>query len=489
MRSVRRYVAGAAVLALGLGTAFTSVSSAETTGGKADPRPLLSLHTAADKITVEKYGRSVYPNYGIYLEAGDEAFEVRANRADDYETPIEARIVTSGGDIALPDGLMKNFRGLPKFTHLTITDSSGATIVDKFQRFCSTGEPVRIRPDAPDVSNYPSECPYNPFTLGAVFGVEAGFAMPAVEPYGRPLHIPLGRYQVHLEITDPYLSLLGLSAEETSADVTMRVVKGDTCVVGARGCKAGAGDDAVRAPQPRAHAPKGEPTLAPDPSTVPDLRSLPAYGIEIGKNGFLKFAATVWNAGPSPLVVDGFRRPTEDVMDAYQYFYDADGNPAGYAPAGAMEWDPRHGHTHWHFRDFARYRLLDADMNNVVRSRKEAFCLANTDAVDYTVDGANWHPYNTDLHTSCGDYQSVSVREVLDAGSGDTYYQGLPGQSFNVNDLAPGIYYVAVEANPKGRMYEVDTANNNAYRKIRIGGQPGGTRTVKVFPVGMIDAN
>ena len=84
---------------------------------------------------------------------------------------------------------------------------------------------------------------------------------------------------------------------------------------------------------------------------------------------------------------------------------------------------------------------------------------------------------------------AAKVREVLDAGSGDTYYQGLPGQSFNVNDLAPGIYYIAVEANPQGRMYEADTENNNAYRKIRIGGDPGGVRTVKVFPAGMIDVN
>ena len=56
----------------------------------------------------------------------------------------------------------------------------------------------------------------------------------------------------------------------------------------------------------------------------------------------------------------------------------------GHDPAGSMEWDARHGHTHWHFRDFARYRLLDANKDHVVRSRKEAFCLANTDAVDYT---------------------------------------------------------------------------------------------------------
>ena len=62
-----------------------------------------------------------------------------------------------------------------------------------------------------------------------------------------------------------------------------------------------------------------------------------------------------------------------------------------------------------------------------MRSGKEAFCLANTDAVDYTVKNANWHPDNTDLSTACGQENSISVREVLDVGSGDTYTQDLPG--------------------------------------------------------------
>jgi hypothetical protein len=175
-------------------------------------------------------------------------------------------------------------------------------------------------------------------------------------------------------------------------------------------------------------------------------------------------------------------------MDAYQYFYDADGNPAGYANAGGMEWDARPGHNHWHFEDFARYRLLDADMNSVVRSRKEAFCLANTDAVDYTVEGANWRPYNTDLSTACGDYSSLSVREVLLAGSGDTYYQGLPGQSFNVKNLPNGVYYVAVEANPFGVLTEGDTTNNNSYRKIKLSGSDT-NRRVRVFAAGLVDVN
>ncbi|MFJ2217202.1 lysyl oxidase family protein [Streptomyces sp. NPDC101062] len=221
----------------------------------------------------------------------------------------------------------------------------------------------------------------------------------------------------------------------------------------------------------------------------PDLRALPAWDIAItdGEDGdiagkdYLAFSANVWNAGPAPLVVDGFRSPGKDLMDAYQYFYDADGKQVGYSPSGTMEWDARVGHEHWHFTDFASYRLLSADQSEIVRSGKEAFCLANTDAIDYTVENANWAPYNTDLSTACGVQNSISVREVLDVGSGDTYTQYRPGQSFDVTDLANGTYYIQVIANPEHRLHETDLSNNVALRKVVLSGEPG-ARTVTVPP-------
>ncbi|MFJ8001067.1 lysyl oxidase family protein [Streptomyces sp. NPDC096310] len=227
----------------------------------------------------------------------------------------------------------------------------------------------------------------------------------------------------------------------------------------------------------------------------PDLRALPAWDIAItdGEDGdipgkdYLAFSANVWNAGPAPLVVDGFRTPGKDLMDAYQYFYDADGKQVGYSPSGTMEWDARVGHEHWHFTDFASYRLLGADQKEVVRSGKEAFCLANTDAIDYTVKNANWAPNNTDLSTACGEQSSISVREVLDVGSGDTYTQYRPGQSFEITDLPNGTYYIEVLANPENRLHETDLSNNVALRKVVLSGEPG-ARTVTVPPHHLVTA-
>jgi hypothetical protein len=219
---------------------------------------------------------------------------------------------------------------------------------------------------------------------------------------------------------------------------------------------------------------------------VPDLRSLPAWGIGISGNGNnLTFAATVWNAGDSPLVVDGFRVEGEDEMDAYQYFFDADGNQTGYQPVGHFHWDPKPTHQHWHFKDFARYTLLHEDMSKVVRSKKEAFCLANTDFVDATVPSAAWRQQNDDLGTACGEANSQSIREVLSAGWGDTYAQFRAGQAFRLNDLPNGVYYIEVRANPNGRLIEASTDDNVALRKIILGGKPG-ARTVEVPQIGII---
>ncbi|MER7048543.1 lysyl oxidase family protein [Streptomyces jumonjinensis] len=263
------------------------------------------------------------------------------------------------------------------------------------------------------------------------------------------------------------------------------------------GDKAGQTDGSRQAPgaKPNAKRPTGKPVV-PASAPKPDLRSLPAYGVTIvdgkeydtpGKD-YVAFSANVWNAGPAQLVVDGFRKPGADLMDAYQYFYDAKGKQIGYTPTGTMEWDPRPGHVHWHFTDFASYRLLKEDKKEAVRSGKEAFCLANTDAVDYTVKNANWHPDGTDLSTSCGQENSISVREVLDVGSGDTYTQDLPDQSFDITDVPNGTYWIQVLANPEKRLKETSTSNNSALRKIVLGGKPG-ARTVSVPAHHLVDAN
>ena len=179
------------------------------------------------------------------------------------------------------------------------------------------------------------------------------------------------------------------------------------------------------------------------------------------------------DAGPAPLEVQGFRRQNEDTMDSWQYFFDQHGNAVGKARVGRMEYDARHGHQHWHFRQFARYSLTDTDKTQVVRSHKEAFCLAPTDPIDLLSPGAELNPYQIGFGSACGSVNSIWVRESLPAGWGDTYYQWLPGQSFDITHLPNGRYFVKVQVNKNGNLYETDASNNVSYRRIFLRGRPG----------------
>ncbi len=418
-----------------------------------------------------------------------------------YHEPIVANQIMSGPGgkraIPLPAGLVTQFSGFVGFTHATVRDATGATIIDRDEDFCPNGDSRRTRPDAPAVSPYSQECPTNPFTIGAVWGIQAGWSTPAGAPRWQypPVYLSDGEYDATIRVNPLYVHLFDIPADQSSATVhlTVQSVAIQNSLARSGRPKAEMVRRSTAADQPPPQPAGSLPTAAPRVSNgpKPDLRSLPAWGIRTGGYGqpdgrdYLSFSATIWVAGKSPLVVDGFRRTGEDVMDAYQYFYDTAGNQVGYAPVGTMEWDSRPGHQHWHFTDFAQYRLLDERFRPAVDSGKEGFCLANTDAVDYTLPQANWQPDNTDLHTACGGQTALAVREVLELGSGDTYGQYLPGQSFDITDLPNGTYYIEVTANPDHRLFETDTTNNVSLRKVVLGGAPG-TRTVDVPPYGSV---
>jgi hypothetical protein len=512
--SIHRRVTAVAVTALLLVGTEPAVAAA-------DAQPTLTFRSATARPVVERIvdGENVYfdLDLGIHLIAGAQPFEIRAKRGS-YAQPIVAKL----NGARLPDGLFTGFGGFEDFTSITIRDTAGAVVQDYVTDWCPNSErSVRSRPDGPAKNPYPRDCGWwgfgdggNPFLLGSVWGIPAGWATPIESvprgdgPWtGHPdIDLPAGEYQVTVRLNDPYRAWLGVSATDATVNLAL-TVKNVVWSASARAKQARSevaaehhehaaqGDPAaqVAAYDPRFRPPAKVPAplaAAPVTGPKPDLRSLPAWGVTLEKaedgKEYVTFAATVWNAGTSPLVVDGFRRTGEDLMDAYQYFYDATGAEVGVRPAGTMQWDARDGHLHWHFTDFAQYNLLDSTKELAVRSGKEAFCLANTDPVDYTLPRANWRPDNTDLSSSCGQSTAVAVREALDIGSGDTYSQFLPGQAFDVTDLPNGTYWIEVRANPELHLAELRTDNNTAMRKVILGGSPG-ARTLQVPPVHGLD--
>ncbi len=417
----------------------------------------------------------VWTDLGLRAVAVGAPLELWSKRTS-YAEPIRTVWRSAAGDVPLPAGSMPSFAGLRGFLELTITPRRGPAV--KLSRnACLSGWAERVEPTAPPTSPYPTGCWNNPFSRGSVQGIQAGWATPLLGT-GRPLKLAPGSYRVRISVADRYAAVFGLTRAQATRTVRLVVTEEEQ-------------PEGWPAPDVPL-APRALPATQPDgpgrrvEGPVPDLRSLPAWGLSLSRNGrYLRFSATVWNAGTSPLVVDGFRRRGTDVMAAYQYFFDAAGEQTGYQQVGRLRWDTKPSHLHWHFEDFARYSLLRRDKTEAAVSRKEAFCLANTDAVDLTLPDATWKPENTDLATSCGDATSLSIREVLAAGWGDTYTQFRAGQSFRIDNLPNGVYYVAVAANPDGNLVESSTTNNVALRRIRIGGTRE-DRTLTVPDVGRV---
>jgi hypothetical protein len=482
-RSRFRVLALASGLALAAPLLHAPVATAAATP-TAPATPPISLW-APSQVTAYAYRHQTWTDLGLRVIAEGAPFEVWANRAS-YDKRIQVRWTSGAASGRFPSRSMRTFSGLGRFLDLTIVPADPSAPTRHVTRaVCLNAYSERVRPDAAAHSPYPQGCWYNPYTLGSVQGIQEGWAAPVLQQ-SRPLHLGPGDYTVTATVRPMYAAALGLTPDQATRTTHLSVVKDPYEDGRATRTTRATADRAATAARPAPHRPTGQPGRTDSGGPVPDLRSLPAWGISLNKAGtLLRFSATVWNAGDSPLVVDGFRRDGEDEMDAYQYFFDAAGNQTGYQPVGHMHWDARPSHQHWHFEDFARYSLLDADQAETARSKKEAFCLANTDAVDLTVPDAAWRPDNTDLATSCGDYSSLSIREVLAAGWGDTYTQYRAGQSFRIADLPNGVYYLAVDANPEGRLVESATDNNLSLRRIRLAGTPDHRRVI-VPQVGLV---
>jgi hypothetical protein len=477
----------AVTLAIGL-AAISTISA--PAAGAAGTAPTIRLVTGADKVTLKRPpGRRAYLDIGAFIASIGGAFEIWASRPD-YDTPVSvSQVARIGGTVTttpLPSWVDNDWFGLSKFIHVVVTDADGAVVLDRYHPLCpGAGELARVNDEGPDVATFPQFCGGNPFTLGAVWGIDSGWAS-NVFGYGTNDSIkgPDGRYTATVSIAPEYQTLFGVAPPDASVSVAVTVKTaagggGGPCLPFCPGSRPGRHGHTVFAGPPSASVPI---MTDPDPSIRPDLVALPAWGITIDHQrkrdrDFLDFGATVWDRGPSPLVVEGFRRPGEQIMDGWEYFY-RDGQPVGRAPAGDLIYDARPGHEHWHFEQFARYSLLTADQTEVVRSEKTGFCLAPTDAIDMTAPGAEWNPYSIGLGTACGGRSSIWTREVLPTGWGDTYFQGLPGQSFDITDLPNGHYLIAVQANPDGLLIEGSTANNTELREIILRGRPGHRKVI-----------
>ncbi|HEX5740024.1 MAG TPA: lysyl oxidase family protein [Pilimelia sp.] len=481
--------AGSAVLAA---TAALNSAHAATAD---DPGLRLATYDTVAEASLDPATGLAWTDLEMYLTNGDKPLEIEVRRTA-YDKPVDARVrrdqADPGADVPVPSELLTDLTGLQDFFTITVTNPRDEVVASVRRPLCPNGADTRMAPDAPAGNPYPEKCNANPFSHSTLWGMPKRWGLMPFYGEGRQIGLPLktGSYRAEVTIAPRYRALLGIADAHATRTIRLRVAPGT-------------GQKVDETLDPRLFTQPGtltRPTGAarvPRQGPLPDMRALPAWDITVEHGAsvdglpdrdLVKFGSTVWVDGDAPLFVQGFRESKEPLMVAYQYFFDADGKETGYAKVGGMEWDPRPGHLHWHFQDFAGYRLLREDGSAALTGTKEAFCIANTDQVDLLNPRAVHRPANVGLRVDeCGGEAEMEVQQRLDVGWGDTYGPERPDQELDVTDVPNGTYQIEVNANPKGNLHEKTTANNRSVRTIVLGGTPG-KRTVSVPPVGLIQA-
>jgi hypothetical protein len=499
----------------------------------------LRIVPTGDTVQGYAFDDFMYVDSPVWLGAYGQSYEFRAKRATASAPATLTKTVIRGNKrttTKVPAALVDGLDGLKNGLTVKIATPQGKVLLKETRSLCPGGsDRQRIQPTGRTEPVYPAFCGGNWFTKSTVFGVEEGWAA-KLDAY---VQVETKRTELVMTttISDPVANLLGLPAKGRS--VTQKVQVVDECELW--GCEEVAdqlmgessegfstleGQDAqsARAEGLRAQGGHGghtessgadrpvnlftldsnqahggdHPSLGqagtkpstkkPARDSLPDLVSVPAWqiGNEVDEAGIdrLTFNAHEWNAGPGPLVVEGYRRGGEEVMDAYQMFY-RNGKEVGSTKTGTMEYHDAPEHDHWHFLDFASYELVTPKGKLVTTSGKQSWCLMPTDPVDLSVKGAVWRPEATGLDSACGERSALWLREVLPAGWGDTYSQNQT-QAFDLTGVRNGTYQIKITVNPNGNLHERTKSNNVSYRTVVLGGKPG-ARTVKVPPIEGVD--
>jgi hypothetical protein len=532
---------GAADVASASASTASTATTATTTQQPSAQRGI-RIAPASDTVTAYTYDGFVYLDSAVWLAAYGDGYEFWAKRAKPSDPVTVTKTVVNGKKrttTKVPASLVDGFNGLKNGLTVQVSTPAGKVLAKQTRTLCPAGtERQRAQPTGRTEPLYPTFCGGSWFTKSSVFGIEQGWASRVdgyfeVETTSKDLVLTT-------TISAPVAKLLGMPSSGRSVTQKVKVV--DECelweceevaeeLMGEpdEGFSTLAEDDALAAraqdlraqgahgshgsadstgsehranlftlPETHGHGGGDHPALGqvgsapstkkPARDTLPDLISVPAWeiGTETDEDGTdrLTFHAHEWNAGPAPLVVEGYRKGSAEVMDAYQFFY-RNGKEVGSAKTGTMEYHDAPEHEHWHFLDFASYELVRTDGTLVTTSGKQSWCLAPTDPVDLAVPGATWRPEATGLDSTCGDRSAMWLREVLPAGWGDTYSQ-YQTQAFDLTKVRNGTYRIKITVNPNGTLHERTKANNVSFRTVVVGGKPG-ARTVKVPPYQGVD--
>lgn len=185
-----------------------------------------------------------------------------------------------------------------------------------------------------------------------------------------------------------------------------------------------------------------------------------------GGRKYLRFSNAPTNAGQGPLELFG-RVAADGTTQAYQRVFYTDGSYVDRL-AGTFFFDGHEGHNHFHFADFAAYRLRAVASGDGVgailrESDKVSFALLDVAAYDLSLPGAPRYGY----YAPPG---SQSTHQGISVGWADVYGRNLADQGIDITGLADGTYWLESEIDPRGLLLEATRSNNVARLKLQLQG-------------------
>jgi hypothetical protein len=165
-----------------------------------------------------------------------------------------------------------------------------------------------------------------------------------------------------------------------------------------------------------------------DENLPADYCSVVEGGVTPGYHRLIRFTVTTPNIGDTDIHI---------------------GNPADHFAAGDGLFEFASCHQHFHFRNYAKYELIDPNTGHVWKAAKRGFCMLDTDPNPAYLGEAP----KSATYKSCGTY-TIAGDQGISHGWADTYKFYLGGQYFVLDGgdgqpvVPPGQYLLRITANP-----------------------------------------
>jgi hypothetical protein len=186
-----------------------------------------------------------------------------------------------------------------------------------------------------------------------------------------------------------------------------------------------------------------------------------------GNRLIIRFDGFVTNVGAGYLQLKGNPQVPGDVRQ----YAEPQGGGAG-VPLGAPEvkFEYADGHNHFHFMRAMRYSIWNDDRTaEAAPASKIGFCIYNSETATTheTVTPGNPHGATRWIVGAPGDNfcqqnnpGSGALDMGIDPGFRDVYDQTLAFQWVDASNVAPGVYWVAAQADPDNQIQETNEGNN-----------------------------